>query len=143
MSVLSLFTITTSVLNGGEHCEGDEMHRLRIESHFDAAHKLIGYEGKCAELHGHTWKVEVFVYGEKLNDVGILVDFNILEEKISKIIGRLDHKSLNNIKEIGNPTCENLSKHIFQNLKNLPKHIKLEKVRVWEGEKSWCEYYEA
>jgi len=119
------------------------MHRLRIESHFDAAHKLIGYEGKCAELHGHTWKVEVFVSGEKLDHVGILVDFNILKEKMSKIIGKLDHKSLNDIKEIGNPTCENLSKHIFQTLKNLPKHIKLEKVRVWEGEKSWCEYYAA
>ena len=143
MSVLSPFTTTTSVLSGGEHCKGDGMYRLRIESHFDAAHKLIGYKGKCAELHGHTWKVEVFVVGEKLGDVGILVDFNILEEKMRKIIERLDHKFLNNIKEIGNPTCENLSKYIFETLKDLPKNITLERVRVWEGEKSWCEYYEA
>ena len=140
---MSPFTTTTSVLSGGEHCKGDGMYRLRIESHFDAAHKLIGYKGKCAELHGHTWKVEVFVVGEKLGDVGILVDFNILEEKTRKIIERLDHKFLNNIKEIGNPTCENLSKHIFETLKDLPKHIKLEKVRVWEGQISWCEYNEA
>jgi 6-pyruvoyltetrahydropterin/6-carboxytetrahydropterin synthase len=143
VSVLSPFTTTTSVLSGGEHCKGDGMYRLRIESHFDAAHKLIGYKGKCAELHGHTWKVEVFVVGEKLGDVGILVDFNILEEKMRKIIERLDHKFLNNIKEIGNPTCENLSKYIFETLKDLPKNITLERVRVWEGEKSWCEYYEA
>jgi 6-pyruvoyltetrahydropterin/6-carboxytetrahydropterin synthase len=143
VSVLSPFTTTTSVLSGGEHCKGDGMYRLRIESHFDAAHKLIGYKGKCAELHGHTWKVEVFVVGEKLGDVGILVDFNILEEKTRKIIERLDHKFLNNIKEIGNPTCENLSKYIFETLKDLPKNITLERVRVWEGEKSWCEYYEA
>jgi 6-pyruvoyltetrahydropterin/6-carboxytetrahydropterin synthase len=143
VSVLSPFTTTTSVLSGGEPCKGDEMYRLRIESHFDAAHKLIGYKGKCAELHGHTWKVEVFVVGEKLGDVGILVDFNILEEKTRKIIERLDHKFLNNIKEIGNPTCENLSKYIFETLKDLPKNITLERVRVWEGEKSWCEYYEA
>lgn len=140
---MSPFTTTTSVLSGGEHCKGDGMYRLRIESHFDAAHKLIGYKGKCAELHGHTWKVEVFVVGEKLGDVGILVDFNILEEKTRKIIERLDHKFLNNIKEIGNPTCENLSKYIFETLKDLPKNITLERVRVWEGEKSWCEYYEA
>ena len=119
------------------------MYRLRIESHFDAAHKLIGYEGKCAELHGHTWKVEVFVVGEKLNNIGILVDFNILKEKLSRIIERLDHKSLNQLKEIGNPTCENLSKYIFETLKDLPKQINLEKVRVWEGEKSWCEYFDA
>ena len=135
--------IITLVPNGTEFCRGDGMYRLRIESHFDAAHKLIGYKGKCAELHGHTWKVEVFVVGEKLDDVGILVDFNTLKEKLSRIIGRLDHKFLNSLKEIGNPTCENLSKYIFENLKDLRMHVKLEKVRVWEGEKSWCEYYEA
>jgi len=118
------------------------MYRLRIESDFDAAHKLVGYEGKCAELHGHTWKVEVFVVGQKLNDIGVLVDFNMLEERLNKIIERLDHKFLNDIKEIGNPTCENLSKYIFENLKDLPKNVKLEKVRVWESGKSWCEYYE-
>jgi len=142
VSVLSQFTIITSVLNGAESCEGDGMHRLRVESHFDAAHRLVGYEGKCSELHGHTWKVEVFVVGEKLNDLGILVDFNILEEKLNKIINRLDHKSLNDLKEIGNPTCENLCKYIFESLKDLLEHAKLEKVRVWEGEESWCEYYE-
>ena len=119
------------------------MYRLRIEAHFDAAHKLIGYEGKCAELHGHTWKVEVFVAGEKLNDMGILVDFDMLEEKLGKIIERLDHKFLNDQREIRNPTCENLSKYIFEKLEDLPSHVKLEKVRVWEGERSWCEYYEA
>jgi len=119
------------------------MYRLRIENHFDAAHKLMGYEGKCAELHGHTWKVEVFVVGAKLNDVGMLADFNKLEEILSKVIKRLDHKFLNDQQEIGNPTCENLSKYIFENLKGLPKQIKLEKVRVWEGKESWCEYYEA
>ena len=135
--------IITFAPSGVESCRGDGMYRLRIESHFDAAHKLIGYEGKCAELHGHTWKVEVFVVGEKLNGVGILVDFNLLEENLSEIIGRLDHKLLNDLKEVGNPTCENLSKYIFENLKDIPKHVKLEKVRVWEGEKSWCEYHEA
>jgi len=135
--------IITFALNGVEFCRGDGMYRLRIESDFDAAHKLVGHEGKCAELHGHTWKVEVFVVGQKLNDIGVLVDFNMLEERLNKIIERLDHKFLNDIKEIGNPTCENISKYIFENLKDLPNNAKLEKVRVWEGEKGWCEYYEA
>jgi 6-pyruvoyltetrahydropterin/6-carboxytetrahydropterin synthase len=130
-------------LSGVEFCRGGKMYRLRIESHFDAAHKLIDYEGKCAELHGHTWKVEVFVVGEKINSAGILVDFSILKEKLNKIIERLDHKFLNELKELENPTCENISRYIFENLKDLPKHVKLEKVRVWEGEKSWCEYYAA
>jgi len=140
--VLNRFTIIMFALNGAEFCRDGGMYRLRIEFHFDAAHKLIGHEGKCAELHGHTWKVEIFVAGERLNDIEVLVDFNMLKEKASKTIEKLDHKFLNDIKEIGNPTCENLSKYIFENL-DLPNRIKLEKVRIWEGEKSWCEYYEA
>jgi len=121
---------------------GEEMYRLRIESEFDAAHKLVGYKGKCSRLHGHTWKVEVFVVGEKLDDIGILVDFNTLKEKLGEITDKLDHSFLNDFKEIGNPTSENISRYVFQNLKGLPKTVKLEKARVWENPKSWCEYFE-
>lgn len=118
------------------------MYRLRVESHFDAAHKLIGYEGKCARLHGHTWKVEAFVIGEKLNDLGILIDFEKLQKKLKNITEKLDHSFLNDFKEIGNPTTENLAKYIFENLKDLDANSRLEKVRVWESDKSWGEYYE-
>ena len=118
------------------------MHRLRIQSQFDAAHKLIGYKGKCAQLHGHTWRVEAFVVGEKLDKIGMLVDFEILKKRLEEITEKFDHSLLNDFKEIGNPTVENLSRHIFQNLRDLPKNVKLEKVRVWESEKSWGEYFE-
>lgn len=118
------------------------MYRLRIESQFDAAHKLVGYKGKCARLHGHTWKVEVFVVGQKLDDIGILVDFKTLKEKLGEITERLDHSSLNDLKEIGNPTSENVSRYICENLKGLPKTVKLEKVRVWESPNAWCEFFE-
>ena len=121
---------------------GEIMYRLRVESKFDAAHKLIGYEGKCARLHGHTWKVEVFVIGEKLDRIGMLVDFKMLKKRLEEITEKFDHSFLNDFKEIDNPTVENLSKYIFQNLRNLPKNVKLEKVRVWESEKSWGEYFE-
>jgi 6-pyruvoyltetrahydropterin/6-carboxytetrahydropterin synthase len=121
---------------------GEEMYRLRIESQFDAAHKLVGYKGKCSRVHGHTWKVEVFVVGGKLDDIGILVDFETLKEKLEEITERLDHSFLNDLKEIGNPTSENISRYVFQNLKGLPKTVKLEKVRVWESPRSWCEYFE-
>jgi len=120
---------------------GDMMYRLRVETQFDAAHKMIGYEGKCSRLHGHTWKVEVFVVGEKLNEIGVLFDFNVIKEKLKEITEKLDHSFLNDFKEIGNPTCENIAKYIFENLKNLP-NAKLEKVRVWESAKSYAEYFE-
>ena len=131
----------TFALNGRVYCEV-RMYRLRIESHFDAAHKLDGYKGKCARLHGHTWKVEVFVIGEKLDEVGMVVDFEVLKGKVKEITEKLDHTFLNDFKEIGNPTSENIARYIFKNLKGLPKNVKLEKVRVWESPSSWCEYYE-
>jgi 6-pyruvoyltetrahydropterin/6-carboxytetrahydropterin synthase len=120
---------------------GETMYRLRVKSHFDAAHKLVGYNGKCSELHGHTWKVEVLVTGEELDKIGMVVDFKILKEKLKEITEKLDYSLLNDLKEIGNPTSENLSRYIFKNLKNLP-NVKLEKVRVWESPSSWCEYHE-
>ena len=130
-----------SVLNGEGNYKGGKMHRLRVQSCFDAAHKLIGYKGKCSQLHGHTWKVEVFVVGEKLNDIGILADCKILKERLREITERFDHGFLNDFKEIGNPTVENISKYIFENLKGLPKGVKLEKVRVWESPDSYAEYF--
>ena len=134
--------IITFALNGVEYYRGDRMYRLRIESHFDAAHKLVGYKGKCSRVHGHRWKVEVFVLGEKLNSIGILVDFEVLKQKLEKIVEKFDHSFLNDFKEIGNPTSENISKYIFKNLKGLPNSVKLEKVRVWESPEAWCEYFE-
>ena len=119
------------------------MYRLRIESGFDAAHKIEGYEGKCAQLHGHTYKVEVFVLAKKPNSIGISFDLRLLKEKLLGITGRFDHSFLNDLKELGNPSVENISRYVFQNMKdNLPKGVTLEKVRVWETPKTWCEYFE-
>ncbi len=119
------------------------MYRLRIESKFDAAHKIEGYEGKCAKLHGHTYKVEVFALAKEVDSIGISVDQKLLKDKLQKITERFDHSFLNEFKEVGNPSMENLSKYIFKNLKDLPKGVTLEKVRIWETPTSWCEYFES
>lgn len=60
------------------------MFELVVGEHFDAAHFLRGYTGKCAKVHGHTWQVEIRVQGEKLNECGMLVDFAFLKEKLKK-----------------------------------------------------------
>lgn len=120
------------------------MFRLRIESEFDAAHKIEGYMGKCGQLHGHRYKVEVFVLAKELDQIGISIDLRLLKEKLQKIIERFDHSYLNDFKDLGNPSTENISKHIFQKMKeNLPDEVNLEKVRVWETPKGWCEYFES
>ena len=118
------------------------MFRLRVESRFDAAHKLEGYKGKCSKLHGHSWKVEIYVIGLQTDEIGILKDYGILKENLQKIIVKLDHSYLNDFPEIGNPTSENISKYIFKNLTHDLKDVKLEKVRIWENMENWCEYFE-
>ena len=117
------------------------MYRLRVETTFDAAHNIIASNGKCERLHGHTWKIELFITGEKEESTGMVIDFNVLKANLQEIAEKLDHTYLNEITEIGNPTSENISKYAFNYLKKIiPKHVKLEKIRVWESSKSWCEY---
>jgi 6-pyruvoyltetrahydropterin/6-carboxytetrahydropterin synthase len=118
------------------------MFRLRIETEFDAAHKIVGYEGKCKNLHGHTWKVEVFILGKSLDKIGILIDYGVLKEKLRETTDNLDHSYLNDKPAIGNPTSENIAKFIFEKIKKLPDQVKLERVRIWESPRSWCEYFE-
>ena len=65
----------------------------------------------------------------------------MVKAKLLEITEMLDHSYLNDNPEIGNPTSENISKFIFEKL-NFPETLKLEKVRVWESPKSWCEYLE-
>lgn len=119
------------------------MYRLRTELDFSSAHLLKGYQGACSQLHGHNWRVELFVVGERLDDIGILVDFKVLRKHLSKLLkGKLDHKFLNDVVDF-NPTAENLSRYIFFYLKkcfvNYP--IKVDRVRVWENDKNYCEFF--
>jgi 6-pyruvoyltetrahydropterin/6-carboxytetrahydropterin synthase len=119
------------------------MYRLRVKSEFDAAHKMEGYSGKCSQLHGHTYTVEAFFLSKNLNSIGISVDLRALKQKLQNIVEQFDHSYLNDFKELGAPSTENLSRLIFVKMKtNLPEGVTLEKVRVWETHKSWIEYFE-
>lgn len=119
------------------------MYRLRVKSEFDAAHKMDGYIGKCSQLHGHTYTVEAFLLAKNLDNVGISIDLRATKQKLQDIIEQFDHSYLNDFKELGAPSTENLAHHIFGKMKiNLPDGVTLEKVRVWETPKSWIEYFE-
>jgi 6-pyruvoyltetrahydropterin/6-carboxytetrahydropterin synthase len=119
------------------------MYRLRVKSEFDAAHKMDGYIGKCSQLHGHTYTVEAFLLAKNLDKLGISVDLRALKQKLQDIIEQFDHSYLNDFKELGAPSTENLAQYIFGKMKiSLPDGVTLEKVRVWETPKSWIEYFE-
>ena len=71
------------------------MYYLKSEASFDAAHFLKGYEGKCSNIHGHRWRVEVEIEGEKLSEEtqtrGMLVDFSDLKKAIKELCDKFDH----------------------------------------------------
>jgi len=73
------------------------MYELRIITQFGAAHQLRDFGGKCENLHGHNWKIEAYVKGEKLDKDGLLIDFTLIKEATREIIDRLDHKFLNEL----------------------------------------------
>jgi len=114
---------------------------LHTEGWYDASHHLNKYVGKCANKHGHTYKVEVWIKGlpEQLNEDGILWDFG----KLKLITNRYDHKDLNQIYgDEMNSTAENQAMMIYNLIKMDDRHLDF-KVRVYEQlapKESYCEY---
>jgi|Deesub1362B_J571_1020462.scaffolds.fasta_scaffold00037_113 6-pyruvoyltetrahydropterin/6-carboxytetrahydropterin synthase len=109
------------------------------EFYFDAAHQVPKHPGKCSNIHGHTYKLEVCVKGE-LNEMGMVIDFGDMKKIVkSEIIDVLDHKLINSI--LPNPTAENIAIWVFNKLK--PKFeelgVELVSVKIWEGVGKWAE----
>lgn len=102
----------------------------------DASHIVEGYNGPCARLHGHRWKIEVSAKIEKLNEIGIGIDFSELKKQIENL--NLDHQHLNDF--LVPATAECLAKYIFDELKKVNQNII--KVTVWETPNNKVEYYE-
>jgi 6-pyruvoyltetrahydropterin/6-carboxytetrahydropterin synthase len=116
------------------------MFELKIITDFAAAHQLKMVAKKCENLHGHNWKIEICVAGEKLNDAGVLMDFGELKKYVSEIIGRLDHKFLNELDYFhdGNPpSSENIARYIAAELQALlisVPSVRVSRVTAWESD---------
>ena len=104
---------------------------LRIKSKFSAAHKLPSYNGECANLHGHTWKV-VFEIEGPLQENGMIYDFKQLKPLLKNALP--DHKFLNDF--VPNPTAENICQYLFDKVSALlkEKNLTLKTLEVWENE---------
>lgn len=124
------------------------MYELLVKVDFEAAHRVVGYPGKCNRMHGHNWTIDVMVVGTELNELGFLVDFKDLKAAIDElVISRLDHYYLNELDAFKtmNPTAENMARFIYQELKKsdlFAATVTLKSVRVWESPKSAVLYYE-
>jgi 6-pyruvoyltetrahydropterin/6-carboxytetrahydropterin synthase len=122
------------------------MYKLSVEQHFDAAHALRGYKGKCENLHGHRFVVKVKVTASQLDDIGLAFDFTELKRMLKSILDRFDHANLNETPPFDkiNPSSENIARTVYESmkieLKNTP--VKLAAVKVYESPESAVEYRE-
>lgn len=118
------------------------MYEIEVFSSFSAAHRLRGYKGKCENIHGHNWRVGVTVSSDKLNKIGIVVDFKDVKKRLKDVLKKFDHKNLNSLASFrkANPTSENLAKFIYEQLRK--RRLPVSSVSVWEGDDSKATYSE-
>lgn len=120
------------------------MYRLQVKTHFDAAHYLKDYVGKCSREHGHRWEVEVVLEGRGLSKLNILVDFKEVKENLSLLLDSyLDHYQLNESLKEFNPTAEFLARWFYEKYEKflLPRGVRLARVTVWESPDCCVKYY--
>lgn len=120
------------------------MYQAQVKIHFDAAHFLRGYQGKCENLHGHRFMVAVTVETEMLDEVGMSVDFCVIKRHFKELVDQFDHKSLNETAPFDtiNPTSENLAAYFFREMKSRLSGVTIRRVKVWESPDSWASYFE-
>ena len=122
------------------------MYTLTVETKFASAHQLREYKGKCENLHGHSWKVQVVVTAQSLNRLGLAMDFTDLKRLTNEIVNSLDHVCLNDLPPFAdiNPSSENISRWIIESLKNKVAvySVTLKAVTVWESETASATYTE-
>ncbi len=124
------------------------MFEVCVEQTFAAGHALREYKGKCENVHGHNYRVQVTVRGERLNRIGLLVDFVDLKRSVREVVDRLDHQFLNEFPpfDVLNPSAENMAKYFYDEvLKNLTaagavESVEISEVRLWETDTSIAVY---
>jgi len=121
------------------------MYTVSVQAHYDAAHFLRNYKGKCERLHGHRYVVEVAVQVEELNEAGIAVDFVDLKGHLRELADGLDHRNLNDLPPFSEveTSAENQARYFYEELKErLPEEVAdgLLYARVWETPTQWAQY---
>lgn len=122
------------------------MFEVTIIKSFSAAHLLAEIGGKCEELHGHNFKVEVTVGAPKLNSEGILIDFRLVKKWLKDILDKMDHQHLNDLPFFKgrNPSSENIAYYVYNEMQARVKEaeVKVLCVKVWESENAAVTYRE-
>ncbi len=121
------------------------MYEVSVREHFDAAHYLRGYKGKCENVHGHRFQVVVNVRAGETDDVGMAYDFTKLRQQLGEIVSRFDHTCLNDVPPFDriNPSSENIASTVYSELQARLKETKVSpcSVQVWESPHSAVTYF--
>jgi 6-pyruvoyltetrahydropterin/6-carboxytetrahydropterin synthase len=121
------------------------MYTLSVEKVISTAHQLRKYDGPCARVHGHNWRVKLEVQAKDVDEIGITIDFTELDKKLWEVIGPFDHQLINSVPPFDkiNPTAENLVKYIYRQLKiNLSEKVSLLRISIWETDEYMVSYEE-
>ena len=115
------------------------MFEVSVEHTFAAGHALRNYKGKCENVHGHNYRVQVVIRGEELDETGMLADFVELKRLLREISEPLDHVFLNDIDPFRseNPSAENIARYIYEKMRGSLKQsnpVEVAEVKVWESD---------
>jgi 6-pyruvoyltetrahydropterin/6-carboxytetrahydropterin synthase len=118
---------------------------VMIERNFSSAHQLRGYKGKCENLHGHNYKIEIYARGRELDNIGLLVDFGELKTAADEVVQYLDHRNINELAPFDvevNPSAENLARYILERVARRvgDDRVQVYKVRCFETPTSVATY---
>ncbi len=121
------------------------MFEVMIERNFSSAHQLRGYRGKCENLHGHNYRVEIYARGRELDNIGLLVDFGELKVAADEVVQYLDHRNINELPPFDeelNPSAENLARYILERVSARvgDDRVEVYKVRCFETPTSVATY---
>lgn len=121
------------------------MFEVTVEETFAAGHALRNYRGKCENLHGHNYRVQVTLQGPQLDSIGLLVDFVEVKKLIHTVVDRLDHQFLNEVPpfDVLNPSAENIAKYFYDQIsgglgKSAP--VQVGHIQLWETDSSSAVY---
>jgi 6-pyruvoyltetrahydropterin/6-carboxytetrahydropterin synthase len=119
-------------------------YQVTVRQHFDAAHYLRGYQGKCENVHGHRFEVVVTLEAEKLNELGLAYDFVELKRHLEDLLAKWDHTCLNEVPPFNrlNPSSENIAATLYAELQRRLEGAPatLASVQVWESPSSGVTY---
>ena len=117
---------------------------VMIERNFSSAHQLRGYKGKCENLHGHNYRIEIYARGRELDNIGLLVDFVELKSAADEVVSYLDHRNINELQPFVElqPSAENLARYILERVSSRidDERVQIFKVRCFETPTSVATY---